>query len=176
MKGFVVLLRGFNTGNLRMTKDALSNLVRRLGYDKFELISNTGNIILFTDGNPSKILDEIIHELTVNFGQNMFGHIRSFDEMLLIEPHLKALVYDVQQYILFGDIETSKELYEVFELIDDDKEMLDMIGHDLYWITPRGYTLKSFGRIALGDKKYKKLVTSRNITTIKKIIECIKHG
>ncbi|QWB95199.1 DUF1697 domain-containing protein [Mycoplasmatota bacterium] len=176
MKGFVVLLRGFNTGNLRMTKDALSNLVRRLGYDKFELISNTGNIVLFTDGNPSKILDEIIHELTVNFGQNMFGHIRSFDEMLLLEPHLKALVYDVQQYILFGDKETSKELYEVFELIDDDKEKLDMIGHDLYWTTPRGYTLKSFGRIALGDKKYKKLVTSRNITTIKKIIECIQHG
>jgi uncharacterized protein (DUF1697 family) len=175
MKGYVVLLRGFNTGNLRMTKEALANLISRLGYQKYELISNTGNIVLFTDGDPDKILNEIIHELTVNFGQNMFGHIRSFDEMLLLKPYLQALVYDFQQYILFSDQKISQELYEVFELLDDDKESLKMIGHDLYWTTPRGYTLKSFGRIALGDKKYKKTVTSRNITTVRKIIECIQN-
>ncbi len=173
--GYVILLRGLNTGNMILNKSQLISMVEDAGYKDFEVILNTGNIVIYTDDAKEDVLNKILYELTDYFGKPMYGMIREFKEILDLEKVIKPVEKDLQQYILFCEGNIQNELLSFFEDINSGIETLEVVDQDMYWTTPKGYTLKGFGRIALGHKKYKKLVTSRNMNTINKMIECIKH-
>lgn len=176
LKGYVILLRGFNTGRIILEKSKLGDMIEKVGYHNYQIILGTGNIIIDTEKDKEDVLHDILSELTVYFGQPIFGHIRTIEEILNLESYFKDQKDDLQHYILFTVQETADELLDIFHDIDDGFESVEQIGEDLYWTTPKGYTLNGFGKLALGHRKYKKLVTSRNVNTVKKIIEGIKNA
>jgi uncharacterized protein (DUF1697 family) len=67
------------------------------------------------------------------------------------------------------------ELKEFFDSVTNEpQEKLVMRESGMFWIVPKGSTLKSeFGSKVLGNKKYKSSLTSRNINTIQKIYKAI---
>lgn len=173
MQGYVVLFRGINTGKLNIKKVELESLVEQLKFDYFDVIGHTGNIIVYSNDSMDHVKTLIFNGLKKYFGQEIFMHIRTMWAFKDIKSIVKPMEEGMQHYIVFCEGEAQSELYQYYMSMNNDIEVVHKTGRDLYWITPKGYTLKGFGKIALGRAKYKKLVTSRNVSTILKMIEVI---
>lgn len=174
MQGYVVLLRGINTGKLNIKKVELKVLLEPLKFDHFDVIGHTGNIIVYSTDSIDHVKTLISHVLEKHFGQMIFMHIRSISAFNDIKSVIKPIKDGMQHYIVFCEEYAQDELYQYYMSMNNDIEVVYKTGRDLYWITPKGYTLKGFGKVALGRAKYKKKVTSRNVNTILKMIEVIK--
>lgn len=174
MQGYVVLLRGINTGKLNIKKVELEVLLEPLKFDHFDVVGHTGNIMIHSNDSMDHVKTLISNVLEKHFRQEIFMHIRTMRAFKNIESIVKPMKDGMQHYIVFCEGKAQSELYQYYMSMNNDIEVVYKTGRDLYWITPKGYTLKGFGKVALGRAKYKKIVTSRNVNTILKMIEVIK--
>ncbi len=173
---YVILLRGFNTGKIRVKKDELAQLVESLGFNQYQLILNTGNIIIQTNEDKDDVLDKVLERLSKHFNQEISGIIKTKEEITYYKNHIKDMNDNETHYVSFISSDIIEELKTVFnEHNSENTEKLFVIKDVLYWITPKGYTLKGFGNVVLSKKKYKTYVTTRNINTLIKIYEAMQH-
>lgn len=175
MQGYVVLLRGINTGKLNIKKEEIKALLSLQNFNDFLVIGHTGNIIIYTDLSIDEIKQRMSDALENFFGQSIWMHIRTVDALKNMKALIKPITEGMQHYIIFCEEDAKDALYAYYQSLSQDIEEVYVIGNDLYWMTPKGYTLKGFGKIALGRAKYKKIVTSRNVNTILKIIEALEN-
>jgi len=117
--------------------------------------------------------EKIVDELKRYFQQEIPVFILLFSDFLKNENIFEEKENDIQHYILFCNQNMKEILLDDFSKKDFPLEQLQSINCGLYWTTPKGHTLKGFGKKAL-NAKYKYDLTSRNINTINKIVECIK--
>ncbi len=172
-KGYVVILKGFNIGKELLTKALARTIMEESEYRDFEVVSTSGNLIVYTDYEENKVLQDVLNAFNGYYGKKRPAYIRSIDEFILFDQYLSNSHTNNEQYILFSNADIQKELQEFFMDIDTGFEKVETFNRFMYWETPKGGMLTGFGRIALGHLKYKKVVTYRDMYTIKKIIECI---
>lgn len=170
-ENYVVLLRGINTGGLSLKMADLQRLAAELGYINAMTILASGNLLIKSDNSKTNIQDEISAALTTFMSKPIDCLVRTQTELhaLLDESDFEAL--DYTHYILFCDQPLYEQLYPRFlDSEHDDKDNLFGKTNDLHWIVKKGNTLSEFGSKTLGNKKYKSILTSRNLNTIKKIL------
>ncbi|MGX7163774.1 DUF1697 domain-containing protein [Enterococcus massiliensis] len=170
---YAIFLRGINTGGLTIKMSELKTVLQPLAFEKIQTILATGNLLIQTTLPADAALQQVIDCLSAHFQTPISGLIRTESE---VRELLHDIVTDVpathNQMVLFTNAELYPELVAEFETFPHDAyECLKKTsGHDLLWVVKKGETTKNFGGKVLGKAKYKPLLTSRNLTTIRKIV------
>ena len=174
MAKYAVLLRGINTGGLSLKMSELQAQVAALCYREVKTILATGNIVLESNHTKTQVQSEISAALSAFMGKTIHCLVRSLEELqqLLSEADFESP--DYHHYILFCDEALLAELQPLFLAGGpDENEALFGRSKDLHWIVKKGDTLGEFGGKTLGQRKYKSILTSRNLNTVKKLIAAL---
>lgn len=99
---------------------------------------------------------------------------------ILMEAHNHKVPEGYHHYVLLSSSMVGDKEKLGLDLAQDlegcmkaEHEALILGKYGIYWIVPKGDTLKSeFGKKVLGSKKYKSLLTSRTIGTLEKMVAC----
>lgn len=177
MKKMAIFLRGINVNGISIKMDELKSVIESMMYKDVKTILATGNII------AKAADDEISYEehknkiekgLSSYFGYEAFIIIKSARQIHeIIEESKKHEVPEgYHHYILLTkENNIAEQLKMQFDTCSKaEKEQLLLGDHGIYWIVPKGDTLQSdFGKLCLGKKEFKSILTSRTINTIQKI-------
>ena len=158
--------------------EALQEAFTGMGFPEAKTLLATGNVILPNVKDSFGASDDlkafIENQLSQAFRDELFVFIRSHDAINDICRQSKALSLapDVHLYYLLCDnASILMELEASFkETAHGPEEQLHSHEGGAFWIVEKGMTLKSpFGSKVLGSKRYKSLITSRNVKTLEKM-------
>ncbi len=146
-----------------------------MGFMDAKTILATGNVIVAAKGGDAKALKAQIQSALGNaFSYEAHVILRSQNEIAEICSAAQAIAVPEGCHLYFllcDDEETLLVLKQLFDSMPHiSEEQFLPFAHGAFWIVPKGATLDSeFGSKILGGRKYKSLLTSRNIHTIEKI-------
>lgn len=177
MKTMAIFLRGINVNGINIKMDELRGVIEAMLYKNVKTILASGNIV------ATAAEDEISYEehknriekaLSVSFGYEANIFIKSAGQIhdIMEEAKKHEVPEGYHHYILLTkENDIAGRLKIQFEACRKaEKEQLLIEEHGIYWIVPKGDTLQSeFGRLCLGKKEFKSILTSRTINTIQKI-------
>jgi len=170
-----VFLRGVNVNGVTVRMDALKEAFRAMGHPEARTVLATGNVVvLLGDADPARHRAGIERALSDTFSYDAHVFLRSAEEIGSICAAAKkvAVPADFHQYLLLLEDEgTLAALSEAFgSLPHAAGERFLPLGRDAFWLVPKGQTLGSpFGSKALGSRRFKNVLTSRNMNTVEKI-------
>ncbi len=174
---YCVFLRGINVNGINIKMSALKETFCKMGFQDVKTILATGNVIIFLSECNScrqKLKSFIEEELSKCFHYD--AHVIILNNKEIYEICAAAQTIDVPEgfhnyCLLYDDKELSPELKNLFDSVSHmPNEKLVILEAGTFWIVSKGDTLKSyFGSKVLGNKKYKNLLTSRNINTVQKV-------
>lgn len=175
---YVLFLRGINVNGISIKMADLKAAIEDMGYKKVTTVQAAGNVIVET---KDEVMTAAEHKhlleagLSKRFGYDAKLIMKTADQVmdLLKEAFHHTVPEDCHHYVLLcDDLDLADELSLLFESVPKaPQEQLLVETHGMYWITPKGNTLSSnFGSKVLGNKKYKALLTSRNMNTLQKIV------
>ncbi|MFT4144189.1 MAG: DUF1697 domain-containing protein [Mobilitalea sp.] len=178
METFAIFLRGINVNGINIKMEELAKVLESLKYQKVKTILATGNVILTTSEKELSYEDHklrIEDKLSTHFGYEANIFIKSKEQIIqIIEESKKHEVPEgFHHYLLISnDISLGQQLKVLFEQCSkEEKEQLILGEQGIYWIVPKGNTLKSdFGNKVLGKKEFKSKLTSRTMNTVQKIL------
>lgn len=170
-----VFLRGVNVNGVKIKMTALKDAFAAMNYPAAKTILATGNVIISANGHNLTLLkSEIEEQLRVTFKYEATVFLRTAEELTSIRS--AAQLMNTPQdchlnYLLCDNAAVILELGVLFaSLPHKTSEAFLPNDHGAFWVVPIGETLESaFGAKVLGDKRYKSLLTSRNMNTIEKI-------
>lgn len=160
---------------IKIAMKDLQALLEAHQYEGIKTFLATGNIIAMSDLNTKELVKKDIERLlTEKFRYEAHVLIRSNLDLTMIfdESEKYSVQANEHKYVLLCDTEESVlELEQLFQEKGNEKEAFYTFGNNAFWIVEKENTLGSeFGSKVLGSKKYKSLVTSRNINTIEKMV------
>lgn len=174
---FCAFLRGINVNGISIKMDALKEAFIKMGFSDAKTILATGNAIFtLAEGNNCRQQSKsyIEKELSRYFLYDAHVIMRSSREIQDI--FFASQTIDVpaechNYHLLCDDGELLSDLKQLFDSMPHvPQEQLTILKCGAFWSVPKGSTLNSyFGSKILGNKKYKSILTSRNINTIQKI-------
>lgn len=172
---YCVFLRGVNVNGVKMKMDELKKAFAGMSFPDAKTVLAAGNVIISTDRRDSSVLkSEIEKHLSDVFKYDANVFLRTAEELksVISVAGVISVPPDCHLYYLICDDKSIVfELGSVFAALPH-KQGEAFIPNDsgAFWVVPVGETLESaFGSKALGDKKYKSKLTSRNMNTIEKI-------
>ncbi len=158
----------------------LKTAFEKMGFTNISTIQASGNVIFDSSENKNKEeLKNVIEESLSSYFQydaNVFLRNKEEIEELLNTGKSLAVPEDCHLYSLICDSkEALDELKDLFvQTAHEPMEEYSAAEADAFWIVPKGSTLSSeFGSKVLGKKRYKSLLTSRNINTIEKVYKAL---
>lgn len=160
--------------------DDLKKVFVDMSFADAQTVLQTGNIVFSTNRNDLTVLKaEIEERLSAAFKYPAAVFIRTSKQLATAVSEAGKLNTPPDchlYYLICDDKDMISELGSIFESLPHKQNEAFVPREDgAFWIVPVGETLESaFGKKALGDKKFKNALTSRNINTIQKII--IIHG
>lgn len=172
---YCAFFRGINVNGVKMTMSTIIERFEKLGFYNVRTVLATGNVIFNTSNNmdKSKIIKIIVDDLSSYYDREVFVFLKTKDDIQKVVDC--AISYDSKSYnlnwMLVDEEVICKAIYNEFDSITaTEGEQVTINGDELYWLVPKGFTLKTpFGKV-LGKKQYKSHLTSRNINTVKKIL------
>ena len=177
MKTMSIFLRGINVNGINIKMDELKSVIESMMYNNVKTILATGNIIATTADNEisyEEHTNRIEKVLCSHFGYEAYIIIKSAKQIheIMEESKKHEVPEGYHHYILLTkENSIAEQLKTKFGTCNKaEREQLILGEHGIYWIVPKGDTLKSdFGRLCLGKKEFKSILTSRTINTIQKI-------
>ena len=170
-------LRGVNVNGNKIKMDDLREAFRGMGFADAKTLLNTGNVAFSAGAGLSReaLAVRIGQGLREALGYDAPVYLRSAEELAALVRagaavgapegcHLYAL--------LCGDANVAAELGALFAELPrlPEERFLPADGSDAFWVVPKGSTLDSpFGSKALGAKRFRDRLTSRNMQTITKM-------
>jgi len=179
MEVLAVFLRGVNVKGTRMMMVDLQKVFSSMGYRDVKTLLASGNVVVSTEEALSlgdhKVKIEDALGAYFDYEANVF--VMAYETVASIcQEAAKHLVpEDHQHYLIVSDDPSlPDELEKVFEDSNrTERESLIRSQLGLYWIVPKGNTLKAgFGDKLLG-KKYKKRLTTRTVKTVAKVYKAM---
>ncbi|MCH4888124.1 DUF1697 domain-containing protein [Acidaminobacter sp. JC074] len=162
----VAFLRGINvSGKNKVDMKSLKTLLEDFGLSHVKTYLNTGNVIF--DGHIS--LGEFEGLIEKNFGISIHVIIKESDELKAYSDNYHLSDGDKNAYITLFD--RPVDGYE--SLIDEkkkDDEVYEIKKDHFYFYAPSGYGKTKISNNFL-EKKLDRTATTRNIKTIRKIID-----
>jgi len=174
---YCAFLRGINVNGITIKMGALKDAFIKMGFPDARTILATGNVI-FTlaeenhiEGGPTAYIEKVLSQC---FGFDAHVIMRSSGEIQDISDAAQTM--DIPEeyhnyYLLCDDREKLLELMQLFDSVPHEpSEQFNIYKSGAFWMVPQGSTLSSnFGSKVLGNQKYKSVLTSRNMNTIRKI-------
>lgn len=179
---YCIFLRGVNVNGVKMKMVDLKCAFAEMSFANAKTILATGNVIIASSENDMATMKALIEKGLggyFKYDANIF--IRSKDGLEAVISASKGIGAPPDchlYYLICDDPIVTAELYNLFNsLPHQNNEMFYIMDSGAFWVVPVGETLESpFGSKALGDKKYKAKLTSRNINTIEKILQAMQAG
>lgn len=175
---YAAFLRGINVNGKKIPMENLRSVFSSFGCHNVHTILNTGNVLFSTDQTRQNIAADAESSLMAAFGYQSPVFLRSGAELnyLKNQASLQSVPENCHLYLLLCDhYSTVMELKQLFsEISHVPSESFQPAGpesSDAFWMVPKGQTLSSaFGSKVLGARKYRDLLTSRNINTLDRIL------
>jgi uncharacterized protein (DUF1697 family) len=176
-----VFLRGVNVGGVKIKMDLLKKAFAALSFPDARTVLASGNVLIAHDGDRAALKAVIEQSLSRTFSYDANVFLRSIPELQAVSDAAAVLqVPDSHHlyYLICDSCETIGAIGALFAALPrEDGEAYIPLETGAFWIVPKGRTLESnFGKKALGDKKFKDRLTSRNIGTIDKILDATRSG
>jgi uncharacterized protein (DUF1697 family) len=169
----VALLRGVNVGGVRFRMADLAAALEQVGFSDVRTVLASGNVILTAhDGGPSAVAEAVSTVIDERFG---------FDVAVIVValPIVQRAVEEYpfpredtrHAYVVFADQDAAlADLVDVAAEVDSAEERIRPGEGVVYWDVEKGRTLDSpFGK-RFGRWQRSGAVTTRNITTLEKIL------
>ncbi len=176
MKSYIVFLRGINVNGIKIKMAELRAVFESLGYKEVKTILASGNVSFKTDEDhtENELKGNIEAALKRVFNYEAFIVLMKKSALLdiFIETETMSIQSNYNHYLLLSNEPAiGKELEDFFgRCSHSEGEALIVSDKAIQWIVKKGDTLKTeFGKKILGSKRYKSILTSRNIGTLKKI-------
>jgi uncharacterized protein (DUF1697 family) len=176
-----IFLRGVNVSGVKMKMDELKRAFADMSFTDAKTILATGNVVISTSrGDNSALKSEIEKGLCDAFRYDAHIYLRTSQDLHTILSAAADLSVPPGchlYYLICDDMPVIAELNSVFSsLPHKQNEAFVPNAFGAFWIVPAGETLDSaFGSKALGSKKYKDKLTSRNMNTIEKIAKVMSE-
>ena len=182
MNRYCVFLRGINVNGISIKMEALQKVFLDMGYPDAKTVLATGNVcITLPEGDgPEAHKAKIEQGLSSAFSYDAHAMLRSAEEVrTLLESaktvdapagcHIYALLIEERNAVL-----SLKAAFEATARGPEERFL--PLEQDALWIVPKGETLKTeFGAKVLGSKRYKSVLTSRNINTLGKVDKLLRN-
>jgi uncharacterized protein (DUF1697 family) len=174
---YCAFLRGVNVNGISIKMKDLQAAFVEMGFTDVQTILATGNVVFTIPERMSygQDLNSFIEkELSRQFQYEAHVFLRSGEEIqkVIIAAQATCVPKECHNYLLLlDDNELLMELRVLFDSLPHlPEELLMLFECGAFWIVPVGSTLASeFGSKVLGSKKFKSILTSRNMNTILKI-------
>jgi uncharacterized protein (DUF1697 family) len=174
MARHVVLLRGINIGpRNRVAMPKLREVLVDAGFDDVETYLQSGNVVVGSALSPQKVATACRRAIAEDFGLDLEVLVRSRPQLATIvklDP-LGRVANDPKRYqVTFLAAKPKRELVEELEGLTAGRERIAAHGRELYAWHPDGVARsKLWAR--LGSKDLGLAATSRNWTTVTKLLE-----
>lgn len=173
---YCVFLRGVNVNGIAVKMDALREAFRVMGHPEAKTILATGNVVVRLE-DPAAEKASIERTLSEIFSYEAYVLLRSEEELAAACAAAKdiAVPPDFHCYLLILEDGTLAPLAEAFgSLPHMEGEQFFPLGRDAFWLVPKGSTVDSpFGSKALGSRRFKSVLTSRNMNTVEKVLSAM---
>lgn len=174
MTRYVALLRGINVGGIRITMPALAETFARLGLDGVRTVLASGNVVFDADDDAQVAHLRTLTEraLRARFGYEAWVQVLPLDAVRAI---LADYPFDTDEavrhpYVVFcADPATVAELAEYAANATEDVERLAPGDGVVYWEAPRGGSTRTPFSQLIAKARFKPLVTTRNVRTLRKL-------
>jgi uncharacterized protein (DUF1697 family) len=172
---YCVFLRGINVGGVRMKMDELKKAFAAMSFRDAKTVLATGNVIVSAAGGPEALKQSIEASLGSFFSYPACVFLRSAAQLRSVAVAAKSFAVPAGchlYYLVCDSRDAIAELAVVFQSLPHmEGEAFRPLDTGAFWSVPAGGTLDSaFGSKILGDKKFKDLLTSRNMNTVEKIV------
>ncbi len=158
--------------------EELRNRFEEMGFTEPKTVLATGNVLIRGEESRPELKKRIERELTECMGTEMSVILRTEEELaqLLREAEEIDIPEEHHHYILFTDDAIYPELLKEYRRSESPGAggLFPTSDEDMHWVVPKGRTTEGFGKQVLGSMKYKKLLTSRNISTVKKLSDALR--
>lgn len=175
---YCAFFRGINLNGVKMTMPTIKERFEKLGFSNVITILATGNVVFSVDDmDVPTIIKCIVDDLSTYYEREVYIFLKTLQGIDHVINH--AIEYDSKTMNLYWMLVDDKvTLNAIFNEFNPETamegEQVVIRGGELYWVVPKGFTLKTpFGKV-LGKKKYQKHLTSRNLNTINKVLSKMK--
>jgi uncharacterized protein (DUF1697 family) len=176
----VVLLRGINVGGASIAMEDLRETLKLPGVAQVRTVLATGNAILRveTRHDACQWKERIEFALRERFRYDAHVFVLNHSQMSAVAEQAEQVVVPMGCHLyalLLEDEAMFTELKALFDKLPRvPQEQFLPMECGAFWVVPRGSTVESaFGNKALGDKRYKARLTSRNINTWHKVLQAM---
>jgi uncharacterized protein (DUF1697 family) len=170
---YVALLRGINVGGRTIKMAELKSYFEETGYDDVTTVLQTGNVIFgSTEGLPA-LKQTIETGLGSKFSYS--AHVQVYP-LTKLKRVVDASPFEggdpaTHSYVVFFENGLEKQLAKEASGVDPHVESIELGPGVIYWKVLKGSTLESDFAQFLTKARYKSFHTSRNINTLRKIVD-----
>lgn len=174
MSTYVAFLRGINVGGINIKMADLARSFEAIGLSDVTTILASGNVRFTTKEPNSPFLKRKIEDaLTARFNYDAWVIILDLADLQRV---IEAFPYpeddpEKQPYVMFlADPSVAEELLSVQDELDPAVDRIQSGDGVIYWEVMKGETIGSvFGKHS-AMARFKPLVTTRNLRTLRKIL------
>jgi uncharacterized protein (DUF1697 family) len=170
---YVAFLRGINVGGRTIKMAELTTYFEEAGYDDVATVLQTGNVIFAsTEGLPA-LKRTIEAGLSARF--NYSAHVQIY-QLAKLKRIVDASPFEggdpaTHSYVVFFEKGLEKQLVGEASDLEASAESIHIGDGVIYWKVAKGNTLDSAFAKYLTKARYKSFHTSRNINTLRKIVD-----
>ena len=173
---YVALLRGINVGGHRVKMAHLRGLFDELRFDDVETLIASGNVIFSADtSDVGALRDKIEHHLKRELGYEVATFIRSsaeLEEIAAFEP----TGHDVREgtvsslYVIFLAANATDDMRSGFAGLSSEMDQFTISGREIYWLIHGKMSESPLFATGLEKATGKVPTTTRNMTTIRRLV------
>jgi uncharacterized protein (DUF1697 family) len=171
MNTYIVLLRGINVGgHKKMPMAELRELLAKTGFENVRTYIQSGNIILQSLDDKTKIESKIKDAIQSHFGFDVpvialaRANLKRIFDACPFSEDIKTISY----FVLLNDIPSQELVDQVIEITYENEEF-HIIDDCIYFYSSVGYGNSKFNMKSF-EKKLNVNATSRNFKTMVKLI------
>jgi uncharacterized protein (DUF1697 family) len=172
---YVIFLRGINTGGMKLAMADFKTILQDAGCRNVTTIQAAGTAVFsLSPGLDATPGAEIGRRLAELLGKPVYATIRTQGEITAMVDDVSPLKSpdEYHDYVMLTD---DRDLYQEISSLHASipylpgERLINRFGYFI-WTIPKGQTLGEFGSKVLGAAKYRSRLTSRNFSTILKIL------
>jgi uncharacterized protein (DUF1697 family) len=170
---YVALLRGINVGGRTIKMAELKSYFEEAGYDDVTTVLQTGNVVFDSSDSLAALKRTVEAGLGAQF--NYEAHVQIY-QLAKMRRIVDASPFEggdpaTHSYVVFFEKGLEKQLAGEASGLDAKVECIALGDGVVYWRVLKGSTLDSDFARYLTKARYKSFHTSRNINTLRKIVE-----
>lgn len=170
MTRYAALMRGVNVGGVTLKMADVARALEQAGFTDVKTVLATGNVLVSSRASAAGVRKKAEKALRDEFGYDAWVLVYDLETLAEISaayPFERERA-DHQSYVTFVSDATAFD--ELAGLSAGKKEKIDTGDGVIYWQVPKGSTLESTVGKTMGDKRYKRSTTTRNLRTIDKLL------